>query len=283
MNLTLLGTGGADGIPGIFAEDRISAHARRAGGKDVRTRAAAIIDRSLKIDFGPDTAWQVIQNGLNPCEWTGLVFTHSHEDHLAVAELQYALFPFVEAEAFPFGIYGNAKIAELLRARYPDWPFEMHVTKSFEPFTAAGCRITPIAAKHDPDEDCQNLIIESGGVSLLYATDTGWWDPATWEFLSGCRLDSLVIECTNGLVDDDYVGHLNAASCVRLVDRLRSDGVLAPNGSVFTTHHSHNGSATHAELEKALEPHRIQPGYDGLSVDLAAAWPASAGRSEAVS
>src|SRR4051812_21857635 len=107
MNIRLLGTGGADGIPAFCSDSMVSKWAREHGGKDIRTRAAALVDGDLKIDFGPDTQAQIQRDGLDPCDWTALLITHSDEDHLAVSELQYFLYPFNEHDNVPFAIYGN--------------------------------------------------------------------------------------------------------------------------------------------------------------------------------
>ena len=77
----LLGTGAADGIPGFYAKDRVSQYARTEGGKDVRTRSAALVDGALKIDLPPDTLVHLHQNRLDARDWSALLFTHSHEDH----------------------------------------------------------------------------------------------------------------------------------------------------------------------------------------------------------
>lgn len=268
MELRILGSGAADGIPGFFADDRVSRYAINHRGKDLRTRASALLDGTLKIDFGPDSYAQVNAQGLNPLDWSAIVFTHSHEDHLCVAELQYMLFPFTSAQEAPLAIYGNETVIQLIRNRYPDWPLELHETHSFESFSVNEYQVTPIAANHEPDEDCQNLIFSRDGVSLLYATDTGVWTNRTWDFLVNHRLHGLVIECTDGLNPSGYSGHLAIDSCVEVVLRLRSEGILGADAPVLTTHHSHEGNATHVELEKALTPHGIRPSFDGLTVQI---------------
>ncbi|MEA2553009.1 MAG: phosphoribosyl 1,2-cyclic phosphate phosphodiesterase, partial [Fimbriimonadaceae bacterium] len=118
------------------------------------------------------------------------------------------------------------------------------------------------------DEDAHNLIVERDGKSLLYATDTGIWPEETWFRLRDFRLDLLVIECTNAFVANDYLGHLDMEQCVGVVNRLRKQGTLGPDSRVVTTHHSHRGNATHKELEDALAPHKIEPGYDGMSIEI---------------
>jgi phosphoribosyl 1,2-cyclic phosphate phosphodiesterase len=266
MKVRLLGTGAADGIPALFSKTRVGRYAREHGGKDRRTRSAALIDDRIKIDLPPDTLAQVLRDGLDPNEWDALLFTHSHDDHFAPAELQYAMFPFCDCDYLPFPVYGNRQVCTLLRERFPSWPIEVVETRSFETFAVGDYRITPIEAMHIPEEDAHNLIIEKDGRCLLYATDTGLWPDHTWEFLSGVCIDALVIECTNGRTFCDYLGHLNIEECVRVVERLREMGTLGPKAQVVTTHHSERGDVTHAELESVLAPYAIEPGFDGMDM-----------------
>src|SRR5579871_2245259 len=183
MNILLLGTGAADGIPGFYSNNEVSRYARAHKGKDIRTRSAALIDGLIKIDLPPDTLCQLQREGLDARDWSALAFTHSHEDHCAVSEIQYVLYPFTELEQVPFTIYGNATIGAAVRERYPEWPIDIRETRSECTYRHASYEITPVRAKHKPDEECQNLMFRHEGRTLLYATDTGIWDLATFEFL----------------------------------------------------------------------------------------------------
>ncbi len=268
MTVRLLGTGAAEGIPAFLSDSRVSLYAREHGGKDVRTRCGALVDRSLKIDLPPDTLAQMHRDKLDARDWTCLLFTHSHADHFAIEEIQYGLHPFSGLEHLCFTIYGNPSICEKLYAKYPDWPIDVVAIHSFHTFSHGPFTITPIRATHMVEEDCQNHIIEREGRRLLYGADTGIWDEQTWEFLGSQRLDALVIECTEGTKGQDWWGHLGTDEVVRVVDRLRASGVLPETAPVVTTHHSHNGGATHAELEAALNPHGIRVGFDGIEFEV---------------
>lgn len=268
MKIQLLGTGGAEGIPALYADSRVSQYARCHGGKDIRTRSAAVVDDDLKIDFGPDTFTQIQRCGLNPRDWSAIVFTHSHDDHFARNELQYSLFPFSELMACPYTIYGNAEIVSRLQEKYPEWPFELILTRSTCTFQHGRYQITPVHAHHKLDEDAHNLLISDGDKTFFYATDTGVWLPDTWTFLSDFQVDGLVIEATDGFKRTDYYGHMDVNECIQTVDRLRSMGVLREGAPVYTTHHGHLGEATHAELEQALAPHGMMPGFDGLIFEI---------------
>lgn len=268
MEVRLLGTGAADGIPAFFAESRVCDAARQRGGKDVRTRASALVDGHLKLDFGPDTFSQIVAHGVNPRDWSAILFTHSDADHFSVKELQYALFPFTEALFASFAVFANPSICAEIVENYPEWPLELHETRSFQPFQHAEYSISPLRAYHSRGEDCQNLVIDDGESVFLYATDTGVWQEETWDYLADFRLDALCIECTNGKERSKYWGHLNIEELLQVVGRLRSTGVLKPGSRVVTTHHSHEGDMTHDELFEALAPHGIEPGYDGMVLDV---------------
>jgi len=268
MDIRLLGTGAADGIPGLFGNDDVSRYARENGGKDVRTRSAALVDGVLKIDLPPDTLMQLQRDRLSALDWTALIFTHSDDDHLALDEIQYALIPFTDLDHLPFTIYANSDVASFIRARYPEWPMDIVETRSFESFEHGGYVITPIRARHIAEEDCHNLIFQKDGKTILYATDTGIWPEETFEFLSRYKVDLLVIECTDGLCTPDYHGHLGIKECLFMVNRLRGAGVLGESSLVYTTHHASRGQARHCDLERALRPHGLEPGYDGLVVEI---------------
>lgn len=268
MQIRLIGTGSADGIPAFFSNSEVSQYAREHGGKDVRTRCAALIDGTIKIDLPPETFMQCVQQGLDPQDWSALVFTHSHEDHCAISELQYGLIPFTEREFLEYPIYCNGEIKRLIRDRYPKWPLEVVETKSFCSFHHEGYNITPFAANHKEDEDSQNLIFQRDGKTLIYATDTGVWEEPSWAFLKGFVVDCLVIECTDGFHPSGYHGHLAIESCVSVIERLRSQGTLRADSRVITTHHAHTGGANHQQLVDALKPHGMEPGFDGMLIDV---------------
>ncbi len=268
MNIRLLGTGAADGIPGFFGNDMVSDYARHHGGKDIRGRTAALVDDVLQIDFPPDTLSQLNRFSLDARDWSAVLFTHSDDDHLAVDEIQYALFPFSELEYLPYTIYANPNVCGEIQARYPHWPMDIVVTESFHSFAHGDYQIMPVKATHIEDEDCQNLIIEKDGKRLLYATDTGIWPEQTFEFLKAYRFDLLVIECTDGFVQSTYNGHLNIEGVLQVVTRLRHDGILDTKSRVVTTHHGHHGNARHCDLERVFAEHGIEPGYDGMLIEI---------------
>jgi phosphoribosyl 1,2-cyclic phosphate phosphodiesterase len=268
MKVLLMGTGGADGIPALYGNDRVSKFARANGGKDLRTRSAALVDSALKLDLGPDTLSQVHRFGVDPTEWSAVFFTHSDEDHMCLSEIQYGMFPFVDAEKLEYTIYGNEIVCQLIRHRYPEWPIDLIELKKYETVIHEAYQVTPVSATHKGDEDCHNFIVERDGRRLLYATDTGFYHDEVFDFLAGKEIHALVVECSDGFHKTPYVGHMDIEQCVTLVGRLRESRALGPDAQVFTTHHAAGGGAIHSELEAALGPWGIHAGYDGLSFEV---------------
>jgi len=267
MKVTMLGTGAAEGIPAFYSDSRVSQHARKHGGKNVRSRCAAIVDDVLKLDLGPDTWYQLTREGHDARDWIALLVTHCDDDHFSIDELQYAVFPFNDMEFFGFPIYGNSQVCRRIIERYPDWPFEVTMTKSFSPVCISEYKVTPLEANHKHDEDSHNFLIEDETSVFLYGTDTGFWFEKTWEYLQSVRLNCLVLECSEGLNPTPYNGHLDTKEFLAVVERLRRMGTVDDHTVIVTTHHSHNGDATHEELEAVFEPHGITVGYDGLTLE----------------
>lgn len=262
-----MGTGAADGIPGLFSTSRVCEYARRVGGKEIRSRSSALVDGVVKIDFGPDTWAQVQALGLRPMDWQAILLTHSHDDHFTPSEFKYLFPPFAE-EVKPPTVYGNTKVCELLRRAFeraseiPLFPL-----RPFQKVTIGDYEITPIKAFHQEDEDSLNFIVRREK-ALLYAVDTGMYESETWEFLSVQKIDLLVIECTGGLNPCRYGMHLNAEQVVEMVERLRKTAALMLDSRVCTTHHGHTGDATHEELETFFAPYGIEVGYDGKIIEI---------------
>ena len=268
MVIRLLGTGAADGIPGFFSNDPVSRYAREQGGKDVRSRTAAIVDNVLKLDLPPDSYMQAQKYRLDPTEWTALFFTHSDDDHFSVAEIQYALFPFSQDQCLPFTVYANSTVCAKIFEHYRDWPLDVVETESFRPLSHGPYEIIPIRAHHIEGEDCHNLILSKDNKTILYGTDTGYWSDETFNFLKGVKLDAMVIECTDGIHRSDYDGHLNVESCIAVVKRLREQESLFEGSQIATTHHAWRGGLRHFELEQALGEHGIRAGFDGMTIEV---------------
>lgn len=270
MRIEILGTAAAEGWPGLFCDCAVCTHARNQKGKNVRTRSSLLIDRRLKIDFPPDTFTHTVLYNIELRNLHALLFTHAHEDHFCPAELQYAGVHFVgKPLPEPLPIYGPPEVIEDIRRlleKHP-LPFTLHSLSPWKATQIACYEVTPVMAHHDPSITCFNYIVrDAKGTTLLYASDTGWYDEPTWNFLKATSLDALIVECTKGALSGEYDGHLGLLEVVRMRQMLQEWGCLKREAPVVATHFSHNGGMTHEQLEAALAAEHIVAAYDGYNL-----------------
>jgi len=91
MILQYLGTGAAEGWPGMFCACEVCNTARERGGRNIRTRSQALVfankfgegtlDERLLIDLTPDTYLHYLMHNVELNKIGHLIITHSHHDH----------------------------------------------------------------------------------------------------------------------------------------------------------------------------------------------------------
>lgn len=272
MKLQFLGTGSAEGFPALFCNCGVCETARQRGGPDRRTRASVLLDDTIKIDLPPDTLAHVHHYGLDLSRLQHLLFTHSHDDHFAVRELQYLSPNFAPERRGPLNVWGTRELIKKLLPEtahfFEEAPLCFNPVAPFREFTVGHLGVTPIVAQHKEDELCLNYLVRSGDTTLLYATDTGWYEPLTWEFLAGRPIHAVVAECGKGISDNTYRGHMSVDEVRAFKARLVDGGGLAADAPFWVTHIAHTGLLLHRELGEVLAPSGIRVAYDGLVVDL---------------
>ncbi|MBR6767141.1 MAG: hypothetical protein IKM02_04240 [Clostridia bacterium] len=114
-------------------------------------------------------------------------------------------------------------------------------------------------------EEALFYLVEKDGESILYAHDTDEFTPADMEFLAGKKIDIISMDCTNGHLDCDYVGHMGANDNLRMREKLIRIGAADEHTVFVANHFSHNGLLPHEELEKILPGFIVS--YDGLILE----------------
>lgn len=284
MELLYMGTAAAEAVPALFCECAHCKYAREHGGREIRGRAGALLDGVIKLDFGPDSFRQMLDNNIDYTHMRALLVTHAHEDHFAVSDVAYRCRGFgqIHDGEPPLTVYGNERVGALMKPYLGDRLAYRRVN-AFESMVIEGYTVTPLEAVHcvsaTPEagwrvtfegrgylrsEEAFIYLIEKDGVSLLYAHDTDELTPADMEFLAGRRLDLVSMDCTNGVLDADYVGHMGINDNLRMREKLLKSSAADDNTVFVANHFSHNGLAAHEELERRL------PGFivacDGLRV-----------------
>ncbi|MBC8136987.1 MAG: hypothetical protein H8F28_13985 [Fibrella sp.] len=232
-----------------------------------------MIDDTVRIDLPPDTLAQAHAYPQLPLsDLENLLFTHTHDDHFAVRELQYLSPNFAPCRTKPVRVWGTEYLLGRIRTTmgkfFEPAPLLLTRVEPFRTYLVAHLAVTPIPSYHKEDELCLNYLLteEVSGKTLLYASDTGWYQPPTWEFLAGRRLDAVVLECGLGGSDSGYEGHLSLAGCISVKEKLVADSGLAGDAPFYLTHISHTGLLCHDELAERAAPHGIAVAYDGLEV-----------------
>ena len=271
MKVFFLGTGAAEGIPALFCDCAICTAAKKRGGKERRTRSTVLIDDIIKIDLPPETLAHVHNYPqLDFANLQHLLFTHSHDDHFAVRELQYLSPNFAPCRKAPLNVYATNeliyKIVNETERFFEPAPLLFQSLMPFYERAVGHLSVVPIVAHHKREELCLNFLLTSEGKTLLYACDTGWYDPQTWDYLATCKLDAVILECGKGNSQSSYEGHLSVEETIRVRDRLLEDGVLRPDAPFYLTHIAHTGLLSHEQMEKAVTSCGLKVAYDGLEI-----------------
>jgi len=280
MKFKYLGTAAAEGIPALFCLCKTCQIARMRKGKEYRSRAQALINDELLIDFGPDTYHHVLTYDLPLENISNVLITHDHSDHFYVTELEFRRPGFASKVLDePFHVYGTLpifhKTNELIKTYLKEVPqatniLKAHLVTPLVPFKVLDYEIMPLPANHSQYSFPVNYYIKQKGKSLLYAHDTGWFKDETWEFLSTLSkpLDFISIDCTGAFLENWTWGHLSLDTVVKTIERLKELKAVDDHTKVVINHFSHNGNANHEELVNEAKKYNIDVSYDGMEINI---------------
>ena len=277
MEIQYLGTAAAEGLPALFCDCETCRKARVAGGKEVRTRTQAVVDRRVLIDFPPDTYAHALSYSLKLGQIQHLLITHSHMDHFFPVELIHRHEHFGHNTKGMLHVYGNAAVEKafydaVLIDRFKLHPLDNAVRfirlEPFADFMADGYHIIPIPADHDKREVCLIYIIEKDGKCLLYGHDTGMnLSAEAWECIFSHKYDLISMDATMGRVKTDGY-HMGLEDDIAFAKLLEEKGCIRQDTVKVINHFSHNGCMTHGELEAFAGEHGMAAAYDGMKVSV---------------
>lgn len=271
MRITFLGTAAAEGWPALFCECPACLRARERGGKNIRSRSSALINSDLLIDFPPDTYMHAINNGLLLSEVEYLLITHSHQDHFYPEDLAMRASPFAHLEGRKvLSILGNQKVIGKIKEYRLEGDRTMITTRalrSFEEVEMGDYKILSLRADHQQGEECLIYLIQNGGKTLLWGTDTGFFPEDTWEALAKRRLDIAILDTTSG-PNSTPSYHMGIPEVIKTKKRMLKEGIADERTLFVATHFSHNGGLLQEELERVLGPYGIIPAYDGFQISI---------------
>ncbi len=274
MRIRYLGSGASEGWPGLYCHCEYCEKARALGGKNIRTRAQAVLEESLLLDLCPDTYFHMLRDGLSMPDIEHVLITHSHLDHFAPNEISYRREPFGHGIGAMMTLYGNeaCKVkfdAVVARNKDPKMLLDhvqYLVIPEFVPFSAGPFTVTPLLARHDPAERCLIYLIEKDGKRVLHAHDSGFFPEETWAYLAGKRCDLVTMEGTQ-IRHRDGVLHMGAQDAAEAKDRLVQIGAADGDTRFVLTHFSHNGELMHEECAALADSYGLTAAYDGMILD----------------
>lgn len=267
MKLMYLGTAAAEGVPAVFCNCEKCVYARKVGGKEIRTRSGALVDDFLKIDMPADGYMQSLLHGLDYSKLDHILITHTHEDHYCVLELNNRRKPFSQKAKTekPLTVYGSIQAEAMIHPMLEEGVLEFKVLTAYEPVQIEDYTVTPLPAVHAFNEQAFFYLIEKGDKALLYCHDTDEFTDEHIEFLKTKKVTMVSLDCTNGVLEMDYVGHMGISDNLRMKEKLISIGTADENTIFIANHFSHNGVAPYEELQKRLPGFLVS--YDGMTVE----------------
>ncbi len=285
MKLLFLGTGAGEGYPGRWCECPNCAYARTHRGRNIRANSSAMLDDAVMLDMNGATFDSAARFGAHPSRAHTLLITHPHEDHLYPQELYWrrgrsdaselslpGLQALGSAPRFTplpsMTIVGNGYTEELLSRAYPDSAPMEYGFRRVEPgdeVEVHGYRVTALRGNHVRPGYSTNYIIEKDGKSLLYALDTGGYDPDMREILRRHRLDLVVMEGTGGLSGCGD-GHMCLEKNVYWRDWMMANGVIAAETPFVLTHLSPHWTPPHDRYVEIAAKAGLTVAYDGMEI-----------------
>lgn len=263
LRFTMLGCGSSPGVPRITGD---WGACDPAEPRNRRTRCAAMVERiaddggvtRVVIDTGPDFRAQMVTAGVRALD--AVVYTHAHADHIhGIDDLRGF---WLEARRL-IDVHADRLTMERLKSAF-GYCFE----------TPAGGSYPPILKGHEIDWGRDVVIDGAGGAVVLeplpqlhgdiaslgfrigplaYCPDVSAFPETTAARLAG--LDLLVIDA---LQYHTHPSHFSLGQALAWIERLK------PSRAVLT--HMHTPLDYRTVL--AETPGHVEPGYDGLVVEL---------------
>lgn len=278
MKLKYFGTAAAEGFPALYCHCDACEMARKAGGKNIRTRSQALINDDLLIDFPPDTYMHELFFGLDLRKIKHCLITHAHPDHLFVSDLCRRTRPdahFPNNEKEPLHIYASEesgkeikKEVELKTVRRDKDALRYSDIEPYEEYKIGDYTVTPLRAVHAPGLDALIFIISQGEKTILYAHDTGYFCEEVWSYLekNKIHLNLVSLDCTLD-IGDKYENHMGFDTCLKVRERLLKAN--ADNNTVFIINHfSHNCGVIYDEFVPTAKKENFLVSYDGFEVEI---------------
>lgn len=257
MKVTMLGCGPSQGVPVVGNR---WGDCDPSNPKNIRTRPSIVVEDNgtrILVDMSPDVRGQLLSNEINSID--AVLFTHLHYDHVAgIGELRtlshlakrrlevFATQDVLDGLATNAGYLFRSEAsddAELYKPSADAVPITYGT-----PFDAQNVTVVPFMQDHG--------ICETAGFrfeKFAYSTDTVDLNDDAFAALEG--IEVWIVDC---LRQKPHPTHAHFDRTLEWIDRVK------PKRAIFT----HMNFQTDYEQTLALCPDGVEPGYDGMILDI---------------
>lgn len=281
MRIQYLGTAAEERIPAMFCACETCKRAMQAGGRNIMTRAQALINDDLLIDFSGDTHSNFLKIGKSLSDIEYLLITHAHVDHFTfenfVSRFKGVAYN-VKAERLKvylsevsYDIMKRCTEARGLSEKRLLERFEFITVKPYTTFAVGEYTVTALPARHASEGEALLFLVEQGGKALFYGNDTGYFSEEIDEFLvsKGKRIDLLSLDCTKCDTEFAYHTHMSMSEGRAIADRFIKKGLVNEHTLLYYSHFSHNGKMIYDDIkEVAKQKYGFEVTYDRLTIEL---------------
>lgn len=281
MKIKYFGTAASEGVPSLFCQCESCRRALALGGKNLRTRAQALIDDGVLLDFNADT---VAHYQTYKFDWTKIKYcliTHSHCDHFYPEDIEMLVLTDYTHNVSHMDFYGAKsvydRLKELLNTKGPHLDSSRMSAFEVKPGDVflLGSSYKAVAAEADHDPKSTPVIYgieDRAGKRILYAHDTGCFtDKAITDLKKLGRFDLISLDCTASLAPDGWEHeHMSLRTNVLMKNLLMKES-LADEKTIFVVNHfSHNTfyGHDHEELCSEAAKYGFVVSYDGLEIEV---------------
>lgn len=273
MKIKYLGTAAYEGIPGLFCQCDICKNAIKNGGKEVRTRAQALINDDLLIDFGPDTHKHYLTYKFDWLKIKYCLITHSHSDHFYIDDMEQSQTGYVHGYPLKLEYYSDEAAYDIMNERFLDPKMcqvaHANKVKMGQIMNIGNYQVMAVRANHSLKTSPVVYAIGDGKKSILYLHDTGVLSDESLRQLQLFKTFDLVsFDCTGGLQKGWYDGHMCLESNLLLIDKMEKMGLINDETIKVINHFSHNGQASYHDLLLEAQKYHIIVSYDGLEINI---------------
>jgi len=261
MKITLLGCGGAPGVPSI---SRGWGSCDPNESRNRRLRSSILLEENataILVDTGPDLREQLLRAEVKRLD--AILYTHAHADHthgideireinrlmrapIAVWGMESTLLALKERFSYAFEDVDTEKEPDAIIFRPWLCPHVVDCPHP-RPFAVNGIKIRPFVQDHGWDI---SLGFRFG--DFAYSTDVQALDEEAFAVLAGVRV--WVVGC---LTEIHHVTHANLATVQAWTERLKPERVILTHMGI---------SMDYRSLREKLQ-NRIEPGFDGMVIE----------------